>query len=137
MLRVLCAATALLFLLAPAEAERTEAHEYVAAGGDLIVTCEPTLGLNAGGACSKVSPGDATVRVEITDDVSPLVGGYYIFHDESGDSVEEGAFCRATTLDVPAQAATLLVLVSQGFSTFDCDGAVGLGTKGFVTFDYA
>lgn len=109
---------------------RTVRHAYVGGPGDVFTAS--CLGVNLGGACMPVAAGETVVSFKIDDDLGWPVGGFYQFLGSGSQVLSSGGFCDSSTQAIPPGAVTLRVLVDEAFSTLDCNGQVGAGTKGWV-----
>lgn len=131
----LLTAAMLMTVFAVAPAASAVSGDYIAAGGDLVVSChaEAELGACVGGQIFDVPSGSSSVDVAIEDDNVASTGGFYQFVNETGGVEDFGGFCGSTSAAVPSSAVTLEVFVDTGFGPLDCpESPPGIGTTGTI-----
>lgn len=133
--RVLVGAVVLAAAGAPFSAAADgEIRPYVGGPGDLLVVCGDGARPGVGGACFEEVPDVPSATISIEDEVTGPTAGSYLWIDEGGQGTAVG-FCGSTSVEVPAGAVELDVLVSEAFGPVDCPRA-GVGTAGTIAVDW-
>lgn len=119
---------------------RFETKTYLV-GNSQFVSCPGAIGDtpfgSSGGACFDLQGNELTAEVTITDVTDLPVGAFWRFHSSSGGALSSGTFCGSAELEIPVDAARLLVWTDGPLGPVHCSGtAVGIGTTGTIEVNY-